>query len=121
MQGETMPQILVVDDEKLSRDILVRLLNHFQQEIDVASTAEEALSFIEQKHFDFAILDLAMPQMDGWQLLTHLQEISLPAVALTAFYDPQVAREAKNAGFLACYPKPANSKIIEEIISMIPS
>jgi CheY-like chemotaxis protein len=116
-----MPQILVVDDEKLSRDILIRLLNHFQQEVDAATNAEEALSLIAQKHYDFAILDLAMPQMDGWQLLKHLQDAGLSAVALTAFYDPQVAREAKSAGFLACYPKPANSKIIEEIIALIPS
>jgi CheY-like chemotaxis protein len=115
-----MPQILVVDDEKLSRDILARLLTHFEQEVDLAKSAEEALSLLEEKSYDFAILDLAMPQMDGWQLLPHLQNISLPAVALTAFYDPQVAREAKNAGFLACFPKPANSKIIEEIIGMIP-
>ena len=115
-----MPQILVVDDEKLSRDILIRLLKHFHQDVDVASSAEEALGMVEQKNYDFAILDLAMPQMDGWQLLSQLQPLNLPAVALTAFYDPQVAREAKNAGFLACFPKPANSKIVEEIIGLIP-
>ena len=113
-----MPLVLVVDDEKLSRDILRRLLTHFQMDVEVAKSGADALALTEEKSFDFAIIDLAMPQMDGWQLLEALQTISLPAIALTAFYDPQVAREAKIAGFLACFPKPANTKIIEEILSL---
>lgn len=114
-----MPQILVVDDEKQSRDILVRLLKHYSQEVETADSAETALSILNGKNFDIAIIDLAMPQVDGWQLLKHLQGYELPAIALTAFYDPQVAREARIAGFLACFPKPANTKIVEEILAFI--
>lgn len=114
-----MSQILVVDDEKQSRDILVRLLKHYAQEVETADSAENALNILSEKSFDLAIVDLAMPQMDGWQLLKQLQVHALPAIALTAFYDPQVAREARNAGFLACFPKPANSKIIQEILGFM--
>jgi two-component system, NarL family, sensor histidine kinase BarA len=114
-----MSLILVVDDEQLSRDILLRLLSHYKLDVELAKSGEDALVLATQKAFDFAIVDLAMPQMDGWQLLQKLQTMELPAVALTAFYDPQVAREAKKAGFLACFPKPANTKIIQEIISLM--
>jgi CheY-like chemotaxis protein len=116
-----MPLILVVDDEDISRDILHRLLRHYKLDVELATNAEEALTLAEEKHFDFAILDLAMPQKNGWQLLQDLQRINLPAVALSAFYEPQVAREAKNAGFLACFPKPATTKIVQEIIALMDS
>jgi putative two-component system response regulator len=118
-----MPAVLIVDDDKPSREILMRLLKYYNFEVDSAVNGEDALELAEQKVYDFAILDLALPQMDGWQLLNRLQSQpqtqNLRSVAITAFYDPQVAREARNAGFLACYPKPANSKIIEEIAAMM--
>jgi CheY-like chemotaxis protein len=116
-----MPLILVVDDEALSRDILQRLLKHYKLDVELATNAEEALALAEEKRFDFAILDLAMPQKDGWALFQDLQRFKLPAVALSAFYEPQVAREAKNAGFLACFPKPATTKIVQEIIALMES
>src|SRR5215510_11170562 len=103
-----MLRVLIVDDDQLSRDILLRLLHHFEIEAESASSGEEALKIAAEKVFDLAILDLAMPQIDGWQLFKELQVHGLRAVAISAFYDPQVAREAKNAGFLACFPKPAN-------------
>jgi CheY-like chemotaxis protein len=114
-----MALVLVVDDEQLSRDILLRLLQHYKLDVELASSAEDALLMTAQKAFDFAIVDLAMPQMNGWQLLEKLQTLHLPAVALSAFYDPQVAREARTAGFLGCFPKPATTKIIEEILMLM--
>ncbi len=116
-----MTHVLVVEDDQISVDILVRLLRHNGIEADVAGNGYEALELTrkQEQPYELAIVDLAMPDMDGWRLLSELRRNqateTLNAVALTAYYDPQVAHEARLAGFLDCYPKPASQKTIEGI------
>ena len=118
-----MPSVLVVEDDQFSRDILGRLLRHNDVEVDIAINAEEALSFVQKNQYHLVIVDLSLPRIDGWELLKMLREnadtASLKSVAITGYYDPQVAQKARQAGFLACYPKPATQIIINEIKSYL--
>ncbi|MBX3061864.1 MAG: response regulator [Anaerolineae bacterium] len=111
--------MLVVEDDPASWDILLHLLRYEGIHADAARTAEEALEFAAQYQYDLAVIDLALPGMDGWQLLKALQEdtrtAQLRMVALTAYYDPQIAQLALQRGFLACYPKPASRGLVTEL------
>jgi CheY-like chemotaxis protein len=56
------------------------------------------------------VLDLAMPKPDGWDLLRMVRETTatadIPVVAVTAYYSDKVAKQAREAGFSAFFPKP---------------
>ena len=116
-------RVLIVEDDPASWDVLRQLLEYHQLKVDVAETGEQAVNLLQQHIYDLAVLDLALPEMDGWQVLkamqTNPQTKMIPAIALTAYYTPSLARDAKKAGFVACFPKPVTPKFIQNIQAIL--
>jgi CheY-like chemotaxis protein len=116
-------RVLVVEDDRSSQEILASLLNHRNIDFDIADSGETALTLLSQNTYVMAILDLALPQMDGWELLKMIRADAFTAdlnvVAVTAFYDTGLARQAKQAGFQACFPKPATLTLIESLEAIL--
>lgn len=110
MADTTTWKVLVVEDEQDSMDVVKDILDHHNIENYGAYTAEEALVLMEQTVPTLTIVDLALPEMDGWGLLRVMQgnpsTASIPAVAVTAYHSANVAQEAIHAGFVAYFPKP---------------
>jgi CheY-like chemotaxis protein len=110
--------VLIVEDDPASSDILSQLLRHDHMQVDVAVTAEEALSLAAEHDYAFVVVDLVLPTMDGWELHRRLcaarPSEGIPAFLLTAYYDPRVAHRAKHAGFDGCFPKPATPALVEQ-------
>jgi two-component system cell cycle response regulator len=67
-------RILIVDDDRMIRAILMSKLAHLPVEILEASDGEEALSTLESQVIDLCILDAIMPKMDGFDLLLALRD-----------------------------------------------
>ncbi len=65
--------ILVVDDEPSHRELLVEILTPLQFNISTAANAKQAQELINNQHFSLAIIDVAMPETNGWQLATWLK------------------------------------------------
>jgi CheY-like chemotaxis protein len=76
-----MKDILVVDDEFASRRVLARLLGKQGYRVREAADGPEALALVRAEHPDLVIVDLLMPQMDGFELVRRLR--SEPAIART--------------------------------------
>ena len=81
--------VLVVDDVPENRDLLVRRLSRLGiRNIDQAANGKEALSAIEAKAFDLVLLDIMMPEMDGFQVLDRLKADGrmrdLPVIVISA-------------------------------------
>jgi CheY-like chemotaxis protein len=117
-----MARVLYVDDDRASRDILLRLLKHRNLDVDVVDSAQAALNSAQDAVYDLIVIDLALPDIDGWELLRHLQADSnatWKAAALTAYYDASIARQARQAGFAACLPKPATTQTAEALQSLL--
>jgi CheY-like chemotaxis protein len=78
-------RILVVDDERMVRTILVKLLSLKGHDVEQAASGSEALSIIESQEFDVVFTDLGMPEMNGRQLARALRRKcpELPIVLLT--------------------------------------
>src|SRR5688572_15324628 len=72
-----------------------------------AADGEEALSVVDAEQPDLLVLDLAMPKMDGLEVLTHLHERSepLPVVVLSGFTNEAMIRKAMSLGATAYVPK----------------
>ncbi len=65
--------ILVVDDDPISRDLIERALTRQGLHIELASSGEEALELAKELHPDAITLDVMMPGMDGWAVLSALK------------------------------------------------
>lgn len=103
-------QVLIVEDEPDSMDVVQEVLGYYNISTHSAYSAEEALELMQTLQPTLLILDLALPMMDGWGLLSTLRSnpntAHIPAVAVTAFHSANVAQEAIRAGFAAYFPKP---------------
>ena len=79
--------LLVVEDNEVERDSILALLTHDDIEIATASTGAEALQLLLDRPFDCCVLDLRLPDMDGFELLGRLQADStlrnIPIVVFT--------------------------------------
>jgi len=85
--SDTSPaNILSVDDDPDISIALVDLLKHEGYSVESASTGAEALDRVKAQHFDAVLLDIRLPDLDGWSVLQHLMELdpSLPVILHTA-------------------------------------
>ena len=91
-------RVLVVDDEERMRSLL-RL--HLQRVYDVSEAASgtEALALVARRPFDAVVLDILMPDMDGWEVCRKIrEEHDTPVLMLTALSDVEDKLEAFHAG-----------------------
>jgi len=81
-------RVLIVDDDPLARDLLATVLRSVGYEIHTASSGSEALELLSQISVNGILLDLLMPEMDGFELIEHLKESDqlkdIPVIILTA-------------------------------------
>jgi DNA-binding response OmpR family regulator len=78
-------RILVVDDDADIRTLLVELFERSDYEVTEASNGRSALRSMYQTPPDLVILDVSMPELDGWQTLERIRDLSdVPVVMLTA-------------------------------------
>ncbi|MGV3467168.1 MAG: response regulator transcription factor [Heyndrickxia sp.] len=80
-----MTKIMVVDDDSHIRELVALFLKKEGLEIYEASDGIEALKMLEAVKVDLVVLDIMMPNMDGWQLCKELREYyDIPVLMLTA-------------------------------------
>ena len=77
--------ILVVDDEKEIADVIELYLQNDQYNVFKFYTGQEALDFLKSTKVDMAILDIMLPDVDGFQILKQIREkYTFPVIMLTA-------------------------------------
>lgn len=78
-------QILIVEDETKIAEFLAKGLNESGYLSSIAHDGSTALTLLQEKNFDLVILDVMLPEMDGWQVLKTLRTFSkIPVLMLTA-------------------------------------
>lgn len=106
-------RILVVEDELDGQEVVSTILEINGLFADVVGNAEAALQRLSQHVYNMAIIDIALPDMDGWQLLHEIRQhnalAQLPCVAITAYHDSSVKQKSIDVGFDAYLPKPLNA------------
>jgi DNA-binding NtrC family response regulator len=101
-------RILVVDDEKTQREMLLGFLEKQGFSVSQAGSGEEALKLFESKNFEVALIDLKMPGMDGITLLEKLKSLNpeIQVIVMTAYGTIETAVEAMKKGAFHYVNKP---------------
>ncbi|MBL8162605.1 MAG: response regulator [Anaerolineae bacterium] len=110
-------KILLVEDDPDGQQVVERMLRHNRIEVNTVGSAEDALDALATgEQYTAAILDLALPGMDGWTLLGRIQrDTNMPCVAITAYHSADLAVKAIKAGFVAYFPKPLDMSFVREL------
>jgi CheY-like chemotaxis protein len=103
--------VLVVDDQADSREMLAMLLEQRGATVVQRDSAESALAFLGDAPVDVMIADIAMPGIDGYELLQRLRARGnrTPAIALTAFARADDQRRALECGYDHYLAKPVDA------------
>ena len=105
------PRVLIADDDHDCRHIYGRYLEYVGMEAHTAANGEEAVEAALRLGPDVIVMDLAMPDLDGWHALRRLKSDgrtrAIPVIALTGqLVDDAAERLALAAGFVRFYRKP---------------
>ncbi len=116
-----MPKrILIVEDDVDNRRIVAKTLSVEGYEIIEAVDGIEALAHAQADHPDLILMDLALPNMDGWEATRRLKSDprtrTIPVVALTAVAMRGDEEQARAAGCDDYLSKPARPVAIREMV-----
>jgi signal transduction histidine kinase len=108
MQGMT---VLVVDDQQDSCELLAALFERHGARVVQCDSAESALGVLTDVEANLLIADIAMPDIDGYELIRRIRTSlpRLPAIAVSAYARPQDRRRALSAGFDGYCAKPVEA------------
>jgi len=118
LSKETLPSILLVDDDEVLRERLAQAIRTRGYEVRTAGSAEEALREVTRESPEMAVLDLKMPGMSGLDLLKELrqQDPSTRVLMLTGYGSIATAVQAVREGAVGYLPKPADA---DEILAAL--
>lgn len=117
-------KILLVEDNTLNQKLALTMLRKFGFTPQLAVNGKEAVSILEKESFDVVLMDLQMPEMDGYQATIHIRKVlnsSIPIIAMTAH--SLVGERAKciEVGMNEYVPKPFKpQELFTKIIALAP-
>ena len=115
-------QILYVEDELETRDIIVEVLSAFTNNIKVAKNGKEALEIYSQGGIQLIITDIEMPVMDGIEFIEKVREddILIPVIMLTAYTSTEYLLKTVNLNIQSYIVKPINyTKLKSTLYSVV--
>jgi DNA-binding response OmpR family regulator len=102
--------LLVVDDDELNRDLLTRYLERQGHTIAVAENGRQALEMVKKHSFDMVLLDVMMPEMNGYQVLQRLKADAtwwdIPVIMISALDEIDSVVRCIELGAEDYLPKP---------------
>jgi PAS domain S-box-containing protein len=117
-------RVLVVDDEVEARELLKMMLGAHGAEVQVASSAAEALALIDEWQPAIIVSDIGMPVQDGYAFIKNVRGLesdrrNVPAIALTAYARLEDRMRALAAGFQMHVPKPVEATELVMVIASL--
>ncbi len=115
--SEERGRLLVVDDVEINRDLLSRRLMQQGHAVESAENGRRALEMIRAEEFDLVLLDIMMPEMDGYQVLTEIMGDPalrhLPVIMISAMTEMESVVKCIELGATDYLPKPFNAVLLK--------
>jgi two-component system, sensor histidine kinase and response regulator len=109
--------VLVVDDDASNRDVLSRRLRWQGHDVRIAGTGREALQMMSEAEYDLVLLDIMMPDMDGYEVLGHIKSDErlrhIPVIMVSALSELQSVVRCIEAGAEDYLAKPFNPTLLK--------
>lgn len=105
--------VLLVEDHQLNQQLALRLIRDFGFTASLASHGRAAIEILKEEKFDVILMDLQMPEMDGYDTTTYIREkmfITTPIIALTAHSSSGEREKCLSLGMTDYMTKPYRSK-----------
>ena len=101
--GTRRLKILVAEDNEVNQRIITRMLSQSGHTVTVAANGHEALAAWEEQHFDLVLMDVQMPDMDGFELAEAVRGeqrfAEIPIIALSSSSSPEAIERGRKVGF----------------------
>lgn len=114
--ADILGRILVVDDNVLNRMLLKRTLEQQGHTVALAENGRQALEMLDAGHFDMVLLDILMPEMDGYEVLARLKRDparrDLPVIVISALEEMESVIRCIGMGAEDYLPKPFDSLLL---------
>ena len=114
-------QVLIVDDDATNRDMLARRLQRQGLTVAAAGDGRQALAAVRQRPFDLILLDVIMPELDGYSVLQQLKADAatrhIPVIMISALDELDSVIRCIEAGAEDYLPKPFNPTLLRARIS----
>ena len=117
-------RVLAVDDDASTQDLVATMLLMYGVSVRTAGRASDAIQILSEWRPDVLLTDIAMPGEDGYALIRRVRALpssigEIPAVALTAYTDPQSVQDAFAAGFDAHLGKPLEPHVLADALTKV--
>lgn len=121
----TLKSALLVDDSKLARITLKKLLERHNLDVVMCASAQEALDYLKDGRPDVIFMDHLMPEMDGLEAMAKIktdpETRHLPVVMCTGKEGDNYEETVKQAGAIGFLSKPPEPEHLERILSLVSS
>ena len=120
--SSTRPRVLLAEDNVMNQRLVVRMLERRGYTVVVAGDGRQALAALGKERFDLALMDVQMPEMDGFEATAAIRKREkstgehLPVIAMTAYAKKEDRARCLRAGMDDYVPKPIQP---EEVLSVI--
>ncbi|MDH5323910.1 MAG: response regulator [Gammaproteobacteria bacterium] len=115
--SDTPAAILVVDDNEMNRDMLLRRLRPMGFRVETATDGAEALDALQREPYDLVLLDIMMPVMDGFEVLKCMKQDNtlrtVPVIMITALDDSSSAARCIDMGAEDYLTKPFDPTLLK--------
>lgn len=114
-------KILVAEDNAVNACLIVAMLEREGHEVTIASDGEKAVAISRVEHFDFILMDVNMPEMNGLEATRQIRAGAAPMrdvtiIALTADDDGATQRDCIEAGMNAFLTKPIETAALYKLL-----
>ena len=111
-------KVLLVDDEKDFLDIMAERMRARDMDVSTATSAEDALEMVLTESYDAVIMDVMMPEMDGFKALKLFKKSrpDISIILLTANVTEEQCIEARKLGAMDVIEKPADLNLLTQKI-----
>ncbi|MEI9918126.1 MAG: response regulator [Bacteroidota bacterium] len=115
-------EILLVDDDEINRLVATTFLKKWDVKVTMATNGKEALDLISSKKFTMVMMDLHMPEMDGYECTSHIRAMedeyfrNVPIIVFSASYTIDSKRKAMEYGMTDFMNKPFRHEELQEKI-----
>ncbi|MEK6336400.1 MAG: ATP-binding protein [Acidobacteriota bacterium] len=113
-------RVLVVDDNVDAADMLVMMLQMFGHEVKAAYTGQAALETAVEYEPDFVLLDIGLPDMNGYEVAQHLRQLeqikNVRLIAITGYGQDADRQRSQEAGIDLHLVKPVDPKKLQEVL-----